>query len=246
MTAAALNVVGMQLDMLVARTVPGIPQGPHIMSILFGLALLIVLVAWGRNASARVGSALFLLNALVIVLALWSSNAAYAESGHLWVPFQASKLGMFTVALLAPDAWAGVLGIVMYAASSIVQNMTFSEMAHSHMAVGEPIATLAIGGFAMALLAYRIRADALQRDVARAVEESFALERLAAILLEVRDLRNTPLQTIELSSALIREAHPHLQPALDRIDRAIERLKALDTRLKTHEEHVVWTPHAQR
>jgi hypothetical protein len=52
----------------------------------------------------------------------------------------------------------------------------------------------------------------------------------------VRDLANTPLQTVELSVAMLRRQAPHLGSIIDRIERALDRLRLLSTTLSQYEE----------
>jgi hypothetical protein len=228
--SSVLNVVGMPIDLMIARD-NGMPWWPNLFSIATGVALLGVLVLRRKQASVRLGSAIFLANAAVIIVALWFGNAAYAASGRPWAPFQANKLGMVTVALLASEPWVGVLGVAGYAGSAIVQELTFPPAVQRHIAMGEPWASVAIGVFALALFVYRIRRESIERHLVQREEEAAVLRRFTDLVLEVRDLSNTPLQTIALSSALIRAERPELRVVLDRVDRALARLKALDAKL---------------
>src|SRR5689334_8955719 len=103
--AAALNVLGMGIDLLIARSVKGVPLWPNLMSMGASALMLVLLVLGRKKPNRRIAGYAFLLIAAIIILALWFSNAAYAASGQTWVPFQADKLGMVTVALLAPELW---------------------------------------------------------------------------------------------------------------------------------------------
>jgi hypothetical protein len=207
---------------------------------LLNAGILSLLVVRSHRPDARLAGRLFLVNALVVIAALWFSNEACAESGRPWVPFQANKLGMFTVALLAPEPRVGVLGIAAYAGASLLQLATLSSAALGRLALGEPWATVAIAAFAAVMLVFWSRRDARERRLSRAYEEARARERVARVLLEIRDLANTPLQTISLSTALLRRQKPELQSVLGRVDRALQKLSELDTITRRYEEHLVW------
>ncbi len=233
----------MAVDLLTtARAVSGIPAWPNVLSIAVGLVLLVILYRARARPTSWLGTTIFLANALVIIVALWFANDAYAQTGRFWVPFQANKIATFTVALLASEEWVGVLAIVGFAGTAVVQRMTFGPQVLVHMAVGEPGITLITAVFGLALLVFRLRRAALAARVARAAEEAIALQRLSQVLLDVRDLSNTPLQTIAFSAALIRKEHPELQPVLGHIDQALQKLKELDAALKVFEGHAVWPP----
>jgi phosphoglycerate-specific signal transduction histidine kinase len=72
--------------------------------------------------------------------------------------------------------------------------------------------------------------------------ESIATQRMARTFLALRDFTNTPLQTIELTSHLVRARCPEMGPVLDRIDRSISRLYRLNRALAVYESRIDWTP----
>ena len=240
MAAVLLHIGGMPLGMLVARSVPGTPIWPDIASIAIGCALLAVLLVWRRRPTAPLANIVFLVDVLVIVGALWLTNPYYAESGRPWVPFQANKLGMFTVSLLAADVWLGLLSIAIYAGASVVQMQTFSEAALARFAIGEPMASIAIGAFAAVLLVYRMKRLNLERELVRAHTEEKSLAAFSKTMLAIRDLSNTPLQTIAFASAAARIEYPEATPALDRIDAALAEVKAIGERLRQYEPVLTW------
>src|SRR6185369_10867796 len=91
------------------------------------------------------------------------------------------------------------------------------------------------------LLAHQLRRIDLEREVARAHAEVVATQHAAKIILAVRDLSNTPLQTIALATGLAEEKHPDLEPVLRRIDRSLDRLKKLDETFRKHESAMDWS-----
>jgi hypothetical protein len=239
--AVVLTILGMPIDLVIARGIPGIPTWPDVAATAAALALLAILVARRRAAPRAIGHAIFLLDVAVIVAALWVTNRAYAESGRPWVPFQENKLGMMAVALLAPELWIGLVGIGAYSVAALAQMTSFSEEVRSHFALGEPWATVAFTLFALVLLASRLRQFALEREVARTHAEMRTTERFARVLLAVRDRSNTPLQTITLAVSVMRTKHPDLADTVALVDRALERLRDLDRRLWTQSNTVRWT-----
>jgi hypothetical protein len=228
--ASSLNVIGMAIETAIIRSAPGASVTPALLSIGVGAGLLVALLA--RAPSRALGNAAFILNAVAIVCALWVIDRGFEGSGRSWTPFQEHKLGMLTVAMLAAEVWIGVIGIAIYALASFVQLATFPEAIRHQLALGEPWATVAVGTFATILLAYRVKRGALERDVAVAQAQLQAAQALSRVLLTVRDLANTPLQTIALSVEIARARHPDLGPTCDRVDRSLARLRALGNRLR--------------
>ena len=238
--AVLLHIGGMPLDMLIARSVPGTPLWPETASIAIGCVLLAILLARRGHRTARLANIVFLVEVVAIAGALWITNPYYAESGRPWVPFQANKLGMVTVALLAPEMWVGLLSIAAYAGAPVVQMQTFSDAAVARFAIGEPMASIAIGSFAAALLVYRLKRLQLERELVRAHTEEQSMAAFARTMLAIRDLSNTPLQTIAFASAAARIEYPQATPALDRIDAALAEVKTIGGRLREYERALTW------
>jgi hypothetical protein len=239
--AVVLTIVGVPMDIVVGRAIGGVPVLPVLVAVAAAMLLLAFLLAHRGRPSRLLGNAIFLLDAAIILAVLWRSNEAYAESARAVIPFQAQKLGMVTVALLAPELWVGVLGIAAYAGSTIVQMSTFDELVRSRVSVTEPGATLVFAVFSAVLLAHRLRRLALEREVARAHAEVATAQKFARVVLAVRDLSNTPLQTIAFAAAMARTRHPDLEPILDLVDRSLARLRELDGRLQERERAVEWS-----
>jgi len=217
----------MVLEWLIQREIAGTTWWPLLASGLVGLAILGALVAARSRPSLRLGAAAFLLNAAAVSAALWLSQADGHASGRFWRPFEANRLGALTVALLAPGRATGVVAIVGYVAAVLVQYHLLPDGARQQLPMEEPWATIGYGAFAVVLLSYRLRGLTLARDVARRCAEAVALERVTQASLALRDLANTPLQTLGLSLALLQARQSAPAPVLDRMERALQRLQAL-------------------
>lgn len=239
--AVVLNIIGMPFELVIVHSVPGVPTWPPLASIAAGLVLLGALFARRRKPSVALGNLVFLLNISAIMTALWVIDRGYASSGRPWVPFQEYKLGMVTVAVLAPEAWVGLVSIAAYAAAAVAQLVTFAPDTRAHLAIGEPWATMAITTFALILLWYRLKRTALELDIALTRAKLSSAEHLAKVLLAVRDLANTPLQTIAFAAETVRERHPDVGPVIDRVERSLDKLRAVDRQLRGFDVAVRWT-----
>jgi len=242
MITVILNFFGMAVDILIGRSLPGMPIWPNLMSMAVAVLLAGILLTRRHTPTVRVGNGVFLVNVVVILVALWFTNAVYAESGRAWVPFQADKLGMLTVALIAPELWVGLLSIAAFAATAAWQFASFGEPTRGAMALGEPLATLVIGTFAAVLLVYRVRRADLERKLVRERTEKAAMLTFARAVLAIRDLSRTPLQIITFASAAARIRHPEQGQLWDRIDRAAADIQILDGRLRDYERVLTWGP----
>jgi hypothetical protein len=233
--AAALNTGGMGLELLIGRTIPGMPRWPPVASALVGLVLVGWLSARRRRASAAFCSVCFVVNTLSIAAALWLTNPTYAAHPRDWWPFQGSKLGCMAVALLAPELYAGLISVAIYAGGALAQYWTFPPGIRGALAVGEPWATIAFAVFGAILLVQRRHHLTLELGIERARAEARSYERQARAFMAVRDLANTPLQTIRLCAAVIERRAPELRDLIRRIDGAVLKLRAMNEILDEHD-----------
>lgn len=240
--AAVLNAVGSPLELVLARDVPGMPLWPPLAAAAIGLVLIAFLVH-GRHRPTRAGAAIaFLTNTATVVAMLCIDNAHWATLGAHWAPFQAQKLGALTVGLLTPEIAVGIISILAYAATAVVQWALFAPSVRAELARGEPMVTCIFALFGIAILIVGTRRYAIERRLVEKQREAAALEQLARALMAVRDFANTPLQTIESATALARMLHPDAAAQLERIERALERLRGLNQILSRHEAHIHWEP----
>ena len=232
-TSSILNIVGMPLDAAFWWTAYRTAPAWHFASIGVSIALLVLLIAARHTRRlAALSSAAFVANNATIVVALWHDAAMGAVSAAPWVPFQPHKLGALAVALLAPPRiWSGVLSIALFAGSALLQWMMLGPESRAR-APAEPWAILAFGTFAAGIYAYRIYTWRKEQRLADALAEARIAERLSRIVLALQDLANTPLQTLELTSAMLARCGA-ATPLIDRMQRALTRLRDLN-RIMAH------------
>src|SRR5689334_15153564 len=133
-----------------------------------------------------------------------------------------------TVGLLAPGARVGLLNLAIYLGAALVQFWTFGPEVRANLDAAEPWATVAFGSFSVVLLMHRLRGLELERKAAKAEVEARAYERLARVLMAVRDLSNTPLQTIHFAGVLIERRAPELHALTGRIHAAVLALRKMN------------------
>jgi len=238
--AAALNAAGMPGDYLLARAIPDMPWYPSAMSSLVGLGLIALLLIRRRRATVLLGSVVFMVNTVAILVALWITSGFWAAAGRPWTPFQANKLGALAVAMLAPGLGVGLAAIAGFAATAIGKFYVLEPEVQRRLPVGEPWLILFYALFGGVLLAYRLRAVVLERETLRLEAEAGAVRQLARMFLRLRDYANTPIQIIAFTTELIRARHPDLKPDLRRLERAVKRLMELSDALTRYEADT-WT-----
>ena len=240
--AAALNAMGMSVDFLIARDIPTMPIYPFAMSALVGIGLIVFLLIRRERATVRLGSFVFLLNTVATLVALWITSGYWASADRAWTPFQANKLGALAVPLLAPQLGVGLASIAGFAATAIGKFYFLDPEIQRRLPVGEPWIVLAYALFGGVLLVYRLRGLALEREMLRMQAEAAAAEQLSRTFVRLRDYTNTPIQTIALTTELLRAKDHDLKPILDRLERAVDRLTELSHVLNSYEDSYKWNP----
>jgi hypothetical protein len=241
LVSCGLNAIGLPLDLLLGRDVPNMPRWPSLASAAAGVLLIVVLLVRRHRPTTRLTSAVFLVNIGIIVCALWITSGAYAAAPGRWIPFQANKLGALAAAVLAPDLATGLLAIGAFVAMALLRFAMLPSDEQQRFPIGEPWTIVIYAVFAVAMLGYRVHSVALARRVLRIRTESIATQRLARTFLALRDVTNTPLQTIELAADIVRARCPDMAPVLDRIDRSLDRLYRLNRAFSMYESQLEWS-----
>ena len=238
--AAAINSTGMLVELALVRSIPGMPPWPTLAASAFGILLLGLLVIRRHSPTIRFCSVIYLLNTFAVAAALYLTHPYYAALGPKWVPFQANKLACLLTALLAPTMGVGLASITVYAGAAVLQFFLFSPEIKGALAIGEPWATLAFAIGGLFLLWYRIRRQRLETVLVHARAEMGTATRLARTFLQLRDLSNTPLQTIVLTTEMLETDHPEIQTELGRISRAAKRLEEINHALTSDYDPLIW------
>jgi hypothetical protein len=240
-SAAFLNAAGMSVDFLLARDIPTMPMYPYAMSVLVGIGLIVFLLIRRQRATVRLGSVVFLVNTVAILVTLWITSGYWATTGSAWTPFQANKLGALAVAMLAPQLGVGLASIAGFAAIAIGKFYFLDPEIHRGFPVGEPWFILIYALFGAVLLIYRLRSIALEWEMLRVQAEAMAAGQLARTFLRVRNYTNTPIQTIAFTTELLRAKTHDLKPILDRLERAVDQLTECSRLLSSYENAHTWS-----
>jgi hypothetical protein len=229
-------ILGLVLDEVFWKTtLHGVLWG-HFVSVSALVVILGVLLALRSRPTELLGSAALLLCVVATLAALSLSDRRLAASNVRWTPFEPQRLGALAIALLAPPrAWLGAICIAAATVVPLVEWATWSANWRAGLPASAPWMVVAYGLFAVVIYAHQLARQALATRVAVAWVEAIALEQLARLVLTVRDLANTPLQTIELTVALIRKQKTFEPSLLARLERAAQRLVAIAHAVETEQ-----------
>ena len=241
--AAMLNATGMTADFLLARSIPTMQVYPYVMSVLVAIALMVLLLLRRHKATVRLGSVAFLINTGALMVALWITSGYWATTGPNWTPFQANKLGALAVGMLAPQLGVGLASIGGFTAIALGKFYFLDPAIQRDFPVGEPWIILIYALFAAVPLVFRVRGLAIEREMLRVQAEATANAQLARTFLRLSDYANTPIQTIALATELLRtQNRDDIRPILDRLKRAVEKLKDLSDALTSYQKAHRWSP----
>jgi hypothetical protein len=241
LVAAVLNALGTPFEIAIAASVPHFPRWPPIASSAVGVVVAIALWVGRRRMSVRLASLAFIVNNAVIIAALWLTNPAFATTGQCWLPFQANKLGSLAAAILAPEIWSGIVVVSGFAGSGILQTLLLPPQVRAGLEHATVLTLFVWGGFGFAVLVLQLRRQHMQVFLVNARVQRRALEQLAERLMAIRELTNTPLQTIEFCTALIRRRYPMAGDELDYMERAVKSLRELGDILSELEANERWS-----
>ena len=239
--AAVLGVIGTGISVFGFWSI----SGPHLRAVqavgivTSGGALWVLR---GRRPTSRAASnLLFLLVLLPTVVMTWMVDDARAARGAFWVPYEPNKLSVLTLAIIAPPGWPiGMVAILLFLGSALLHHVMLVDAIRARMSAGEPFGIIAYSVFALVMLGFKQRAYALRAELQHERSDKLALERVARVSLALRDLANTPVQTLELVRQRLLADNPQLRIQTERMGRALERLRRLNDILAPYQSSVIW------
>lgn len=163
----------------------------------------------------------FFANIVCVLPTIWISNHVLSLNlTSSWAPFQGHKLMVLAQALFAPPIlYAGITGTVIIGFMALLQYFLFGYVQKERAVGGEPWITLVFAVFGIVLFLIRMRAAVLEdkQQKMKSLLRAFAL----------KDLTNTPLQTIAMNAELLLTRHPEEAEPLMRIDRSVEKISTI-------------------
>jgi hypothetical protein len=232
--ACAIVALGLMLDAAFWQTTlhRSIPW-PYAACILLAVAGFAALSSWQGPPDERVAAGVLLLLVAATAATLAVANHQLAHSEVRWNPFESERLGVLTIALLAPPrAWLGLACIFELTGAALAQWFAWGAAARARLPPAAPWFVVCYGLFATMVYAHRLARQLVERRAAHARAEAAAVERFMRVLLSMRDLANTPLQTIELTVALLRRKETLEERLLERLERATRRLAVISHALE--------------
>jgi hypothetical protein len=203
------------------------------------LALAIGIPRWSRPLKL----AAFGLVHVSVLLALWVNNRELAAAGAVFQTFIGFKLILIGGALILPsDPFIALPVLISATLAPTIEWATWPADWHARLAAGEPFGTVVIGVVAIALYVHRTRVSTLQRRLIESEAQRDVIQKVARIALAMKDLSNTPLQTLSTGLAMLDHAPSSKPDQVDRMRRAVLRLGELNQLLAPYSDQIKWSP----
>lgn len=208
------------------------------------MSALALLVTFRKELSPAVSTAIFLSSTAVIMACVsWQTYLVAAAGRWSAVAFAGYKLTALAVAFVAPvPVWGAYLVIALCALNPTVQTLLASSEIRANYPQSEPWVSIVYAMVAFFVLRHRLRENELARKVSALEGERRTIEHVAQIFLGLRDLTNTPLQSITTTAWLLKRGHVTPTEAAEHLDSALVQLRELSEILKTYEHEVDYRP----
>jgi hypothetical protein len=232
-SSGILNLPGIHRPFVISR----------IVTIVLTIGLIGVLIPQRNAPRLSVVLALFALPTIPVLVMNWFLAGERAAQGlpvELFVR-EASASAVYALAA-PPRAIVSLVPIAAFSAESLFAYWTARESHDVQLPPWQPWTSL-LYSTCMALLAvYRARRQ--RRDIATTLklEQAAALQRLLRSYLAVRDLVNTPLQTLRVSTHLLEVRYPAAKEVTGPMERAVELLNELNQLLADEASGMDWPP----
>lgn len=205
---------------------------PFVLSIGF-----LILVYTSRPFSVIINSSIFFISFATVIIGSTITNLQLLHSGVNYQAFLGYKIGALYIALFAPRPI--ILGYVLIGFCGIASFFHFfllpSEL-QGLLPVQEPWVSMVYVAVSFLILFYRIKNSSLEKTLFQLKAENKASLELARVFLALRDLTNTPLQTIELTTSLLEAEEISKKEGAFHLSRAMLRLRELSMLLASFEK----------
>jgi len=195
-----------------------------------------------KRGSRNLAALCFVIITLPGLGVLWGNQAALAHLGTPISSLSGPKLLFIALAVLVPGPyWVNAALMLMVAMETAAMWFLLDLGAHQVTVIPkEPWQTLMYGVVAVVLLYFRRRDEQMIRSLSRGQAKTEMLEMLAKIFLSIRDLSNTPLQTIELSVEILKRRPAESQYVLPALTNATRRLSQMNKIFSHLESQLSW------
>ncbi len=207
-----------------------------------GFAICILALAAYKHGSYIFNTTIVLINAGVMILACSFDIYQMAEfKPNSPQQLIGIRLILFATAIVAPNPmWSGYLIIGVAAATPFLLYLLSPLYIQAGLLQNEQWMALLYAVVAALILRHRHEEIRMGRLLAKIQAEHRATSQLAAIFLSLRDLTNSPLQSVELTAHLLKLGKLSKSEAARHLENSLMRLKDLSRVLQAYEKNMDW------
>ena len=196
-----------------------------------------------RKMPVAISGAIFFFSLALVLFASFLTNVELAQSGVHIDPFGVFKIVALAAAILTPSPlWIGYFFICVCAVVPVVSFfLVFPSEFHAVFCIEEPWLTLALAIAALIVFRRRLKMLTMAEHLAHFKAQQQCLDDLARIFLGLRDLTNTPIQSMELTAHLLAEDKMSNLEGSKLLESALVRLRMFSQIIATYEHDIDWT-----
>jgi hypothetical protein len=195
------------------------------LAVFSGLNLALLLI-FRRARSAALATVSLVAICLAALTGIWINHEFFIGAPKPFQYFFGHKLLALGLGFVAPPAKA-VTAILLFltGAASLIQYFHWDPALRATLPIQEPWQTIITVAVSAVIYGYRLHASEVARRAAELETRTDLLQKFAHLLLTAQHLANTPLQTIENTTAVLRTRNPELEPQLAPIERSLTRIR---------------------
>jgi hypothetical protein len=141
--------------------------------------------------------------------------------------------------MLPTDLAVSVPIVVVLGVAPVVEWFSWPIEWRAHQLLGEPGSIILVALLSLALLIFRSRSIGLRTRLIQAEAEAVSLQKLARVAMGIRDLTNTPLQTLTVGLETMKMQSDRPEQT-ERLLRAVRKINELNRLLEPHTARIHW------
>ncbi len=232
LTLAFLSFVAHTLSIVDATPpFPAIHRNLRIALAVLALALVGAIQALSTDQLKRTpGKVIYFLLTLPILVTNWLTNSIHLRAGVPWEPYRLHSFIYITLGILVPiSPWLNFVMIILFTVEAVTMWFVLRiGTLPNAILTQQPVLTILWVITSCVLLYTRAKDQALTYELSETRAKNEVLKSVARVFLTLRDRANTPLQTLEVSAALLEKKFPETIETSSSIRRSVTRLSEIN------------------
>lgn len=214
--------------------------------VILALVIALGLTAFKKYWKPKYAVPLFLILIIPTYFVAWFSQVSQASHGQPWQPLLQFKLYPIFLAFLVPGPyWLNALLILGHCVEATVLWYYLDMPNLPGIVMGpEPMLTIIFNILAFTMLFFKYHDDRVISSLSKHEERNEILGELTRLFLSIRDQSNTPLQSLKITTSLIKRKCTEVSDEIELQDRSLNSLINLNKYLESSNEKLSSTDKA--